>query len=171
MYCPECSTEYRAGFYQCSDCGVSLVNEPPASVPRDLEAAAGHVVVFESPIPGEAEMVAGALEEAGLPPTVRRSIAGGLQLGMLEGGLTPGQGMAVSVPILAEAEARALIAELRPPEVPSVTLSEATPETPLRTGVPGRGKAVARVVLAIILIPLGLFVLNSIVSLITAALQ
>jgi hypothetical protein len=171
MYCPECSTEYRAGFHQCSDCGVSLVNEPPASTARDLDAAAGHVVVFESPIPGEAEMVAGALEEAGIPPTARRSIAGGLQLGMLEGGLTPGQSMAVSVPLLAEARARTLISELRPAETAVHTPSEPILEAPLTTGIPSRGKAVARVVLAIILIPLGLFILNAIVALLTAALQ
>lgn len=27
MFCPECETEYREGFWQCSDCGVALVHE------------------------------------------------------------------------------------------------------------------------------------------------
>ena len=171
MYCPECGAEYRGGFYQCSDCGVTLVHEPPASAPRDLEAAAGHVVVFESPIPGEAEMIAGALEEAGIPPTVRRSIAGGLQLGMLDGGLTPGQSVSVSIPLLAQSKALALISELRPVEVADSTLAEVSPEQAVVTGVPARGRGVARVVLAIILIPLALFILNAVVALISAALQ
>ncbi len=171
MFCPECGAEYRPGFYQCSDCGVSLVQEPPASAPRDLDATAGHVIVFESPSPGEAEMVAGALEEAGIPPTVRRIIAGGLQLGMLDGGLTPGQSMAVSVPRMAEGEARALVSELRPAEAADSASPEIASEPPIGIGVPERGRAVARIVLAILLIPLGLFVLNAVVALVAAALR
>jgi len=29
MFCPECKAEFRAGFTQCSDCGIALVNVPP----------------------------------------------------------------------------------------------------------------------------------------------
>lgn len=32
MYCPECKTEYREGFYQCTDCLVPLAAGQP---PRD----------------------------------------------------------------------------------------------------------------------------------------
>ena len=27
MYCPECKTEYRQGFYECADCKIPLVHE------------------------------------------------------------------------------------------------------------------------------------------------
>ena len=30
MFCPECKTEYRAGFTKCSDCGVDLLPTVPA---------------------------------------------------------------------------------------------------------------------------------------------
>jgi hypothetical protein len=29
MYCPKCKSEYRDGFYTCSDCDVALVHELP----------------------------------------------------------------------------------------------------------------------------------------------
>ena len=29
MFCPQCRTEYREGFYTCADCSVPLVNELP----------------------------------------------------------------------------------------------------------------------------------------------
>ena len=28
-WCPDCGTEYRAGFTRCSDCGAALVETPP----------------------------------------------------------------------------------------------------------------------------------------------
>jgi len=34
MYCPECGGEYREGFTECADCGVPLVDTPPAPVPH-----------------------------------------------------------------------------------------------------------------------------------------
>ena len=29
MFCPNCLTEYRPGFYKCADCGADLVDELP----------------------------------------------------------------------------------------------------------------------------------------------
>ena len=38
MFCPQCRTEYREGFYTCTDCGVSLVSElPPEPATEYLE--------------------------------------------------------------------------------------------------------------------------------------
>ena len=32
MFCPKCKSEYREGFYKCTDCGVDLVaGQPPAT--------------------------------------------------------------------------------------------------------------------------------------------
>jgi len=38
MFCPQCRTEYREGFYTCTDCGVPLVSElAPEPAPEYLE--------------------------------------------------------------------------------------------------------------------------------------
>ena len=38
MFCPQCRTEYKEGFYTCRDCGVSLVSElRPEPAPESLE--------------------------------------------------------------------------------------------------------------------------------------
>jgi len=66
MYCPECGVEYRAGFTECADCHVGLVEQlpPPTEVPSpDLELVRileGNNQVVEA----VAKMV---LEEAGIP--------------------------------------------------------------------------------------------------------
>jgi len=40
MFCPQCPTEYREGFYTCRDCGVSLISELlPEPAPEWLEFA------------------------------------------------------------------------------------------------------------------------------------
>jgi hypothetical protein len=64
MYCPECGGEYRDGFFQCADCGVTLVEEPPKpkTLP-DLEL----VTVFETADPAELAFMESVLLDAGIP--------------------------------------------------------------------------------------------------------
>lgn len=36
MFCPKCKSEYREGFYQCTDCGVDLVTVLPPEPETDI---------------------------------------------------------------------------------------------------------------------------------------
>jgi hypothetical protein len=147
MYCPECGVEYQPGVFECSHCGILLVHELSPDAPRNLLAPADEVIVFESPVFGEADMVASALDDAGIPCSVRRSLAGGVQLNLLEPGITPGQSIALSVPRIVEDRAREIIAELRPPEDgPEIETPGASPRT----------KRFARILLFLLLVPLGI---------------
>jgi hypothetical protein len=164
MYCPNCGAEYRLGFYRCGNCEVPLVHELPAGATRHRDDPADAVVVFESSVPGETDMVAGVLEEAGILGVVRRSIAGGIQLTPLEGGFTPGQSYALSVPRVAENEAREIIESFRPREPVSdfaeADFDDRQSPSAVSSGVSPRARTVARVLLFMIIFPVGLFVLS-----------
>lgn len=60
MYCPDCGTEYRPGFYRCSDCFVSLVSERPHRTRR-------YATVLEESNPAPITLAAELLKEAGVP--------------------------------------------------------------------------------------------------------
>jgi len=48
MFCPQCRTQYKEGFYTCKRCGVSLVSElPPGPAPGSLEFE--KILVFLGP--------------------------------------------------------------------------------------------------------------------------
>ncbi len=36
MFCPRCKSEYREGFFQCTDCGVDLVAGQPPKTEDDV---------------------------------------------------------------------------------------------------------------------------------------
>ncbi len=36
MFCPKCKSEYREGFYKCSDCGIDLVAEQPLELVEEV---------------------------------------------------------------------------------------------------------------------------------------
>lgn len=36
MFCPKCKSEYREGFYKCSDCGADLVAEQPSELIEEV---------------------------------------------------------------------------------------------------------------------------------------
>ena len=70
---PQCEAEYEAGIAACSDCGVALVDEPPAAeVEPDLED--GEPVALRSfGNAAEARMVEGLLNQNG----IRAFVSGG----------------------------------------------------------------------------------------------
>jgi hypothetical protein len=65
MYCPNCGSEYREGFYECADCGVALTAEPPA--PPAVEQVREPVAILETGDPAEVAFVESLLQNAGIP--------------------------------------------------------------------------------------------------------
>jgi hypothetical protein len=65
MHCPQCLTEYREGFEECSDCHVPLVPGPPPA-----PAAEGHAVslvtVLETSDRFAIDLAKATLEDAGI---------------------------------------------------------------------------------------------------------
>jgi hypothetical protein len=75
VYCPQCRTEYREGFTECSDCRVPLL---PGTAPKDLEAfdpSLELVEVLETNDRVHLAMAKGLFEEAGIPFFVLGQIA------------------------------------------------------------------------------------------------
>jgi hypothetical protein len=67
MYCPECQTEYREGFTECSDCHVPLLPGPAPSASEPFNPDLDLVVVLETDQRIQLAMAKGLLEEAGIP--------------------------------------------------------------------------------------------------------
>ena len=67
MYCPECGTEYRPGFTECSDCRVALVERPPETPEDHPEPGLELVTVLEGNNPLAAAVAKTSLEQAGIP--------------------------------------------------------------------------------------------------------
>jgi hypothetical protein len=72
-YCPSCGTEYRPEFKECRECGLPLVDEPPApadhdhpSLPIDASEASDAVPVYAADR-HLAEIVRSFLEDNGVP--------------------------------------------------------------------------------------------------------
>lgn len=61
MYCPNCRSEYRAGFSRCKDCDIALVDELPAETEAEFVelvealsiADAGLIPLIKSILDGE----------------------------------------------------------------------------------------------------------------------
>jgi hypothetical protein len=116
-------------------------------------SSADEVEVFRSKVLFEAEMIAGTLEEEGIPNFLRREMANGLQLTMMETTAPPGQSTVIFVPREMAARAREVIAGFQAPG----TSLEATGEDAIEPSSPGQPKRgarnFARVLLFLILIP------------------
>ncbi|MFY9822164.1 MAG: hypothetical protein WAM82_12335 [Thermoanaerobaculia bacterium] len=65
MFCPNCESEYRPGFYKCADCGAALVEALPQEevpqVSREL------VPAFSTSETSDLSFVASTLDAAGIP--------------------------------------------------------------------------------------------------------
>ena len=68
MYCPQCRAEYRAGFTECADCQIPLLDgtAPPEPHTR-FDPTLDLVVVLETNDSIQVAMAKGLLEEAGIP--------------------------------------------------------------------------------------------------------
>ena len=66
MYCPQCLTEYRPGFFECADCRVPLAaGEPPHPPVGDHSPKLVTVLVTRDSM--GLMLAKAALEEAGIP--------------------------------------------------------------------------------------------------------
>jgi hypothetical protein len=113
MHCPQCLTEYRDGFSECSDCHVPLAPGPPPA--SDAE---GHkvtlVTVLETSDPFAVNLGKATLEDAGI-----EYVVGGddtAERGLT--GMSPMGAMAsrIQVELARAAEARELLEPLLNPE-------------------------------------------------------
>ena len=76
MICPKCKSEYRAGFTQCADCGVALVERLPLAAVPTLDHS--ELVVAETYANElEAAVARTALDAAGIDSMLRSDDSGG----------------------------------------------------------------------------------------------
>jgi Putative prokaryotic signal transducing protein len=73
-WCPKCGAEYREGFSECADCGVALVDVPPAPKPREQHPEVhgpfspdDDTVELLRTNPIEAEVIVARLQSEGIP--------------------------------------------------------------------------------------------------------
>ena len=64
MYCPECGSEYREGYFTCVDCEVPLTEAPPA---EDSHPDRQFVTVFEGSDPAALALAESLLLEEKIP--------------------------------------------------------------------------------------------------------
>jgi hypothetical protein len=136
-FCPQCGAEYRAGFEECYDCRVGLVDErpileedPEGTVSPDAPFQGDEDPRFDSPpveifVAGrlmDAELVRARLEGSGIHAMVW---SGGMGAYRMESGLTEITGVPnafnshrVMVGENDEEEAREILAEEAPPDYP-----------------------------------------------------
>lgn len=68
MFCPDCKTEYRPGFFVCSDCGAELVDElAPTATSNPPQNAGGPELLWTGTDSGALGVIVDALDDAGIP--------------------------------------------------------------------------------------------------------
>ena len=109
MFCPECGGEYRQGFYECSDCGVPLVDESPSGpsleAPGEPAPKRNLVTVFEIENASIMQVAESLLENANLAYAFKTGRRG-------SGFLAAAGAMEIQVEEEREAEARILLSQL-----------------------------------------------------------
>ncbi len=111
MYCPECRSEYREGFFECVDCEVPLVGSLPEQPPHpDLQL----VTVFEGSNPSLLAMAESLLMAEEIPYLKKgEQIQDLFALGRLPSGFNPVIGpVLIQVPEEHAEAARELLADL-----------------------------------------------------------
>ena len=106
-WCPQCGTEYREGFSECRDCGVSLVPSPPEAKEEFLSPDQVRETLLTI-VRDELDFtrVESLMAEAGIPVLKKHHGSGGyLEIYM---GATP-YGIEVYVPQSAHEKAKALL--------------------------------------------------------------
>lgn len=71
MFCPNCRSEYRAGFDRCKDCDVGLLTELPAEEKAEFVDL---VEVLSIADPGQIALVKSILEAEEIPYLPRAKI-------------------------------------------------------------------------------------------------
>lgn len=62
MFCPKCGTEYRVGFYVCSDCKSDLVDEPPELPAEEKPEFIEYVEIMGTYNPADVALIKGILD-------------------------------------------------------------------------------------------------------------
>jgi len=106
MFCPECGTEYRAGFTTCADCRVALVDEAP-----EAPTVSNMVTVLETSDRALLLVAKGVLEAAEISYSVTgEGVADLIGLGRLGPGFNVATGpVRIEVPEEDADEARLLL--------------------------------------------------------------
>lgn len=66
LFCPQCGSEYRTGFLECSDCQVPLVSELPSEPHSEPEPDLELVTVLETGNPALIAVAKSLLEDSGI---------------------------------------------------------------------------------------------------------
>jgi hypothetical protein len=143
MFCPNCRSEYRAGFTHCPDCDLDLVDElgpPPEAEPVGVKQGPRKLVEVFLGRRVDADLLASLLESNGIPAYIQG--AGASSLYPLQVGALGETRIKVEEPDVEDA--RTLIDEA------SKGTYEIGDETPEQTDGPWRVYALAAIALLLV---------------------